>query len=536
MINLDQKHTQSMLAVHGWVSVVVGLLLYAVLVTGMVAVFSHEIADWSRPLEGEPPAGLAAGTDRVVRAAAATVDPAYHEDVLVYSQAGDRLGLLFHNLTVDENKQLVEHGVLMTVDPRNGEVLLRQEGDVARLFRDDDINGLSNFLVDLHVSLHVPYPWGYILTGVLGLALLVLGVTGFLVHRNYLKELFSIRRRGTPFRLRDLHAVGGAWVLPFAVVLGFTGSYLSLFGPMGMPVLSNVGFGGDQLAYLEAIAPHAVAEDPTPATTADLDAILADARTRGGGEPDSLAVHDWGRADASVTVYLEPADKRLSGAALTYSGTDGAFLTETPDFGSAPSAGSALASLMGSLHFGEFLGVLSKAVWFCLGLLCAYVVLNGLQLWVEKRRKQPAWRQLVAATAWIAYGLPLALTAVACGYFLALGVNTAPYPVMLTAFLGSAVVAAVVAWTRDDAGRLLFGLTGVLLLALPLLRWLTGGPSWLALSETGLYPVIALDVAILLGGLLLLGAVRRQAARGPEAAPKAATAGPTAPTIDASAR
>ena len=47
MIRLPQRETKLMVAVHGWLGVVLGLLLYAVIVTGTAAVFAQE--NQSRP-------------------------------------------------------------------------------------------------------------------------------------------------------------------------------------------------------------------------------------------------------------------------------------------------------------------------------------------------------------------------------------------------------------------------------------------------------------------------------------------------------
>ena len=47
MIRLPQQETKTLVAVHGWLGTILGLLLYAVIVTGTVAVFAQEIRIWS---------------------------------------------------------------------------------------------------------------------------------------------------------------------------------------------------------------------------------------------------------------------------------------------------------------------------------------------------------------------------------------------------------------------------------------------------------------------------------------------------------
>src|SRR5690606_30955753 len=117
-------------------------------------------------------------------------------------------------------------------------------------------------------------------------------------HRYFIKDLFTLRRRAPQLLSRDLHAVAGSWILPFAALLAFTGTYLSLFVPLGMPTLAHVGFDGDQTALLVAMEGQAHEEDATPADMSDLDALLADARRRSGTAPRWMEIQGWGRADS----------------------------------------------------------------------------------------------------------------------------------------------------------------------------------------------------------------------------------------------
>src|SRR5687767_5027158 len=101
MIQLSPQRSQTMLAIHGWAGALLGLLLYVVIVTGLTSVFSKEIADWSNPWLGDAPAVLAAGTNRSLQAAAASIDPRFYEAVAVHPIAGDRLWAFFHRHEVD---------------------------------------------------------------------------------------------------------------------------------------------------------------------------------------------------------------------------------------------------------------------------------------------------------------------------------------------------------------------------------------------------------------------------------------------------
>ena len=89
MIKLSQERNKSLLAVHGWSAVFLGLLLYAVILTGVASVFAKELGDWSSPLSEPVADPFRPGTDRMMREFAASVDPQYYEEFFFFPRAGD---------------------------------------------------------------------------------------------------------------------------------------------------------------------------------------------------------------------------------------------------------------------------------------------------------------------------------------------------------------------------------------------------------------------------------------------------------------
>ncbi|MGQ0620494.1 MAG: PepSY-associated TM helix domain-containing protein [Panacagrimonas sp.] len=511
MIRLQQERTKTLLAIHGWSGVLLGLLLYAVILTGVVAVFAEEIGNWSSPLKQETAAPFPPGLDARLRELATQVDPKFHEELSFFPNAGGRIQAFFHHhVRVEGEAQPQEFGVEFDLHPQTLALMDRREGSF-----DDDISprqtsdALADFLVKLHVSLHIPDPWGSFVTGILGLAMMVAAVTGFLMHRHLFRELFTLRRfREALLARRDAHVIAATWNLPFAFVLAFTGSFFSFSGAVGIPLMAMVAFGGDQTALLETIIGTPPAENTAPAAPGNLDAMIADARARTRAEPTFVAVEHYGRADARVTLFTEAEDGALNGRSLVYDGPSGRFVQEKPFLGLVPSAGGALFGLMGPLHFGNFAGVLSKAVWFALGFASAYVALTGMLLWTTRRAESPAWRRMARAVHWVGFGLPLALALTPWGYFIgrATGVVILE-PAMLVGFFGAALVAALLAWRMDDADRLrrlLLGATGLALIGLPLVRLFTGGPGWMAALDGQLVTIPAFDLALGVAGLLCL--------------------------------
>ena len=187
---------------------------------------------------------------------------------------------------------------------------------------------------------------------------------------------------------------------------------------------------------------------------------------------------------------------------LTYSGATGAFLAEKPLLGTRPSIGESAFALMGPLHFGNFAGWWSKAVWFALGAASAYVTWTGLLLWIRRRDTQPLWRAFARLTVWSA-------RVCRCdGGFGHRVLRELMLPsrddVVLDAcsVLHSAVLALVPACIigTDRVAPVLFCATGVALLTLPALRITTGGPSWSAALGAGRLAILpVLDVLVIIG-------------------------------------
>jgi PepSY-associated TM region len=207
---------------------------------------------------------------------------------------------------------------------------------------------------------------------------------------------------------------------------------------------------------------------------------------------------------------------------LTYAGATGAFIAEKPVLGTRPSIGGSLFALMGPLHFGNFAGWWSKAVWFALGAASSYVTFSGLALWVRRRQERPGWRALGRLNAWFGAGLPLALAASAAAFFLALPTGTTLFwtPAAFLIAAGLALIPTLIA-RAERIVPLLSCATGVVLLALPILRIATGGPSWSTAFAAGQMAIPVLDILVSIAGVACLLPLRTLIRREtPEAEPR----------------
>ncbi len=502
---LNQAQNKRLLAVHGWSGTILGMFLYVVILTGAVAVFASEIGQWSASgtRAAQP---LDRPLDTKLRELAQTVDPKYLEEVTVFGNSGGVLTAFFHTHEKNESGNLEDVGVRFRLDPVSMQVLQRDEGPRSAMPHDQE-GALDDFIVDLHVYLHAPRPWGLWATGILGFIMLIAVVSGIFLHKHLLKDLFVPPRFSSLLlNRRDRHILAGTWSLPFGFLLAFTGAFFSFAGAISIPVMSMVAFGGDQEKMIETLIGQPHTENATPAEFTDLDAIMADTKERMGAAPRFLLISHWGQSDATVTVFHEPTEANLSGTRHGYDGVSGAYTGIKPQLGNEPSVGGDLLALMGPLHFGNFGGLLSKVVWFALGLAMCYVTLTGLQLWTQRRADNPSWAFMTHAIVVVGYGTAIALAGAAVAFFLSLSAGSATFWTPVGFLLTSAACIAAGFLIKDVSqlsrtmGLVLAG--GMSLL--PILRMAMGGAGWPASFATGNLTVIGMDLAFFAGTAVLL--------------------------------
>lgn len=505
MIELSQARTKRLLAVHGWSGTLLGMFLYVVIVTGVVAVFAGEIGRWSVGGAAHPDP-LSTGIHNHVVSLADTIDPEHLEEISIFPNDAGNLTVFFHTHAMNADGDPDDYGEMNEVDPNSGETVLRREGFGSDIFGTDPASALDAFLLNLHINLHIPSPWGLYATGVLGFIMFLAAGTGLLIHRHLLKDIFVAPRYSSSLlNKRDRHVLAGSWSLPFAFVLAFTGAYLSFFGALTLPVVTKSAFGGDMMAVMETVFGTDRPEDATPSTTGNLDNILGDSIRRAGSDATSVVVSHWGRADAVITVQHAPMDGAIQGAAHVYDGATGAFDRAKPPIGKQPSSGNTLLALMSALHYGNFAGLLSKFVWLALGFAMAYVNLTGMRLWIERRSESVLWQRFDVATTVVGYGLPIALVGSAYGFFFSLEAGTSQFWTPI-GFIAASLLAIAVGIIGRDAPRLkerFILALGFALILTPLLRLLTIGGGW---GVGGPFDEIAvmMDLLLVIGGLACL--------------------------------
>lgn len=496
LLPLNQTRMKRMTAIHGWSGAILGVLLYILTVTGAVAVFAPQIGRWSSgDTRHAPP--LHGAVDRVARGLAAEIDPAHRDSLRLWSGEGNDLYAFFHTRALNPDRgRLDDLGTLLRVDAVTGGTLERHEGFIWDNAAAWEPSALRRFLISLHVRLSMPDPWGVLVSGILGLALTAATVSGVLMHRHLLRDLFLAERPGGRLAsVRDRHVLAGSWLLPFALLLALTGSSLSFGGTFILPLLATLH--GQETGPAEA--PEAAA-----APLGNLDAMIASSIALAGSPVSSIEIRNFGRADAAVTVWHEPPHGDLLHVGLLFAGPSGAFVGRQAPMGAAPSAAGTLYGVIEPLHFGSFLGVTSQLVWASLGAGMAFVILSGLRLWVRRRATSGLWARFDHGVRILAYGLPLSMLAAAAAFFLA---QAAHDPFLWTPVgFWAAAAGSLLAGLRLPPDRLAATfrpLLGLGCLLLPLLRLGTGGISWAHALGAGQTDILSVDLFLLAAAALL---------------------------------
>ncbi|MEP1385587.1 MAG: PepSY-associated TM helix domain-containing protein [Paraglaciecola sp.] len=371
---------------HSWVGLITGILLFVIAFTGAVAVFTRpELKIWANE---EIRAEIPIQSHKIattIEQYAEKVGPAYLEEVHIRlpSTRNSETARVIYEGHFDTPNGGEEHkGTVYEFHPLNWSLVT--ENDMETFFNLEKYD-MSTFLAHFHADLHLGRPLGFILTGLLGLTLMVSIVTGLFIHRKILAQLFTFRISKTfSLMLNDGHKVMSVWAVLFHSVIAFTGAFLGLATVILVPAAAYVGFNGDQEKLLEtftAIKAPIIANVAQPTKLADI--IDISIQQRPDLTFDNVSIMGYGDQNALVYISGDGSDQ-LGGETLVYHGATAEYIRTQANFGRLEGITGKILDAMFPLHFGNFGGLLVKSIWAILGLSTALVPITGLMLWIER--------------------------------------------------------------------------------------------------------------------------------------------------------
>ena len=367
--------------IHSWVGVKLALLLCFVLVTGTLAVVSHEI-DWvTNPAMRVSPStvqgtdwakiyqqALKTVPDHKILSLRAPVDPWFSAEVIYLQPDGSRHRLFFH--------------------PSNGEYL----GD-GRWYN------WQRFFRMTHRHLMLPTVIGVSIIGVFGVLMLISLISSLFLYKGWWKGFLRLpRKQNRKIYWADMHRLLGVWSLWFVLIISVTGCWY---------LLENWGLRADYPDRGKARSAMTAQQNiqPSAATLSQALEMLPEAypglQTKYIVIPNkpgqSLQFH--GQADTLLVrnranlVSFDPITAELLVVNKGHELSSHARISEAAD----------------PLHFGTFAGWPSKLIYFVFGIILSALSITGTYMYgmrVSKQAKQYQrpqklfWRSALAGMGW----------------------------------------------------------------------------------------------------------------------------------------
>lgn len=388
-----QSFTQSMAWLHRWAGLVLGWLLFAIFITGTLTVFDKEISWWMQPELEQSNFEVAAAAELAEQWAREQHPEAKLWNIRLPTAREPVLGIA-------------------TAKGRNApEQLLNPETGEPMKARDTQGGA---FFFKFHYSFNWgKYPGAWIV-GLAAMGMLVALVSALVIHKRIFKDFFLFR----PFKGKrswlDAHNVTGVLLLPFHIMITYTG--LVIFVSIYMPAaISSLYEGGFRSMLQEGkVAEVAEAEAPKGALLPLADFVRQGEAYFGEGQLSRITVeHPNGPAPV---VGLWPAMGSqmalVKGNHMHVAGADARILEPLAEWRGAAQT----YQVMSGLHFAQFGGYPMRWLYFVCGVIGSAMIATGLVLYAMRLRRQASvnslWLKIVESlNVTVMGGLPLACIA-----------------------------------------------------------------------------------------------------------------------------
>lgn len=366
---MEQGFRASMNVLHTWAGVVVGALLFAIFWMGTLSVYDREIDRWMAPMT------------RV-----AMPDKPLSFDALrgTYDAAAAAGARSWTMLQPNERQPIVR------VVYRDGPRVLSLYFDPvsAAALPETGTWAGTRFFYPFHYRLHLrAWDIGEWLVGLAAMTMLLLCVSGVVIHRKMIAEFFTLRTRQKSARMvLDLHTVTGVLGLPFNFMIALSG--LIILSVAFFPSGWQSSYPNKKSFNEEAYSAYTRPKANKPGTLMSLDVLAQQAQNMwDGGKPWAIVVQHPGDAAAFVTIY-QSFDLGIvrSAPAIHFDAATGAVLHQSKEMRPIAKA----QRFISGMHQIQFRHWMLRALYFALGLSGCVLVLTGFLFWLQSRRRRHA--------------------------------------------------------------------------------------------------------------------------------------------------
>lgn len=354
------------LLLHGWMGLPFWAYLLLICVTGTIATVSDEIL-WL--------------VDPEVRAHASAAPP-LSPDALVAAAIAQQPGSRLAGLQFPEARYLAPKVGLIDaagvqrafyLDPGSGRIQGESAGGLA----------FPEFIRALHGWLLLPwnghYSWGWYAVTLMALPILGSLVTGILIYKKFWRAYLNPRLRigkGARTFWGDLHRLAGIWSLPFIGIIGLSGTWF-----LAQALLADLaGYTtGEPTPSLDPQSLPRI-EQRSDLPPVRLDAALAEVHRVA---PRLQVESIYMPSDPYSPILFYGRDRvPLAYGQAVVNPYDG-HLMRTRTLRDQNAFEIATGALY-PLHFGDFMGLGLKLVYFLFGLLLSAMTLSGMLIWTRR--------------------------------------------------------------------------------------------------------------------------------------------------------
>lgn len=357
---MESTFRKSMAWLHTWAGVVIGSVLFAIFWMGTLSVFDKEIDRWMMPGTRLAPSMHSVSLDRVAHAVTATL-PA--------DASQWRINLPTERVPV----------LRLSYQDGAGNAIVRQIDPASyQLIPDQGTRAGTGFIFPFHYGLHLKWmDLGEWLVGLAAMTMLVLLVSGVIIHKKIFAEFFTFRpARRLQRSSLDLHNLTGVLWLPFHFVITLSGLIIFIGVYFPQAHLGAYGSGNEaKAAYTaEAYGSYTRPKANQPGTLASLDAMASHAeREWAGGRP--FLVRVWHPQDANSYVEVRRSyaqDITMNRDQIYFDASTGAVLHR---FEAAPVM--TVQRFISGLHFIQFEHWTLRWLYFLAGLSGCVMIATG---------------------------------------------------------------------------------------------------------------------------------------------------------------
>lgn len=370
---MEPTFRKSMAWLHTWCGVVTGSVLFVIFWMGSLSVFDQEIDRWMMP-----------GTRLTVTDAPIKLDGAI-------SETAQRLGKGSPNWLVRLPTKRTpavelrwrgkdEASERRYLDPATGQLLAHT----------DTLAG-TGFIFPFHFRLHLKWmDLGHWLAGLAGMAMMVMVVSGVVIHRKIFADFFLFRPQKHMQRASlDLHNLTGVLAMPFHFVIALSGLVImfAMYFPSSYRVAYPQAEEARQNFNAEAYGQFKRPKAQQPGSLASIDAMVAAAEAHWQGSKASM-VWVWHPGDANSYVEVRRGYEDRVTMTLEQAYFDAGTGQLIQRFEAAPVV--TVQRFISGLHFIQFDHWILRWLYFVAGLSGCVMILTGFLFWLESRRASHA--------------------------------------------------------------------------------------------------------------------------------------------------